>query len=366
MIKRILLSFVVALSSVMATFANSLNGDNPSKYSYYSCNIQVKDNTSFNYRPSNFPKIIYSFSIDGQISIEKEDYLVRVLLSDANGKEYLVMESYKEIRGNVPSQFEDYSEESFRLDGISIDSIKVYTRGVSLQIKGLRCLTEKESLEKNNSILTNYRKKQSLEDNVRRINEYNEKNRKLWYADVTWLSQQSYEVKKRVPVYAGTGCPTTKETITLSKEAEEIGADVLSVIVPYFAAASQDELYDHFKAVAESVKIPVVLYNIPARTGNALAPATVARLAKDVPNILGAKDSSGNFDNMKQYIELTSNIGKDFSVLSGNDSLILPALVFGGKGGIAGCANVFPRTMVEIYEALRPATWNARKKFRTV
>ncbi|MBQ6775953.1 MAG: 4-hydroxy-tetrahydrodipicolinate synthase [Synergistaceae bacterium] len=159
------------------------------------------------------------------------------------------------------------------------------------------------------------------------------------------------ETKKRVPVYAGTGCVTTKETITLSKEAEDLGADVLSVIVPYFAAASQDELYDHYKAVAESVKIPVVLYNIPARTGNALAPATVAKLAKDVPNILGAKDSSGNFDNMKQYIELTSDIGKDFSVLSGNDSLILPALMFGGKGGIAGCANVFPRTMVEIYEA---------------
>ena len=170
------------------------------------------------------------------------------------------------------------------------------------------------------------------------------------------------EAKKRVPVYAGTGCPTTKETITLSKEAEEIGADVLSVIVPYFAAASQDELYDHFRAVAESVKIPVVLYNIPARTGNALAPATVARLAKDVPNILGAKDSSGNFDNMKQYIELTSNIGKDFSVLSGNDSLILPALVFGGKGGIAGCANVFPRTMVEIYEAFEAGDMERAKK----
>ncbi len=159
------------------------------------------------------------------------------------------------------------------------------------------------------------------------------------------------ETKGRVPVYAGTGCPTTKETITLSKEAEEIGADVLSVIVPYFAAASQEELYAHFKAVAESVKVPVVLYNIPARTGNALAPATVGRLAKDVPNIMGAKDSSGNFDNMKQYIELTTGIGKEFAVLSGNDSLILPALCFGGKGGIAGCANVFPRTMVEIYEA---------------
>ena len=137
------------------------------------------------------------------------------------------------------------------------------------------------------------------------------------------------EVKGRVPVYAGTGCPTTKETITLSQQAEEIGADVLSVIVPYFAAASQDELYAHYKTVAKGVDIPVVLYNIPARTGNALAPATVARLAKDVPNIMGAKDSSGNFDNMKQYIELTTGIGKDFSVLSGNDSLILPALMFG-------------------------------------
>ena len=170
------------------------------------------------------------------------------------------------------------------------------------------------------------------------------------------------ETKHRVPVYAGTGCPTTKETITLSKEAEEIGADVLSVIVPYFAAASQDELYAHFKAVAESVKLPVVLYNIPARTGNALAPATVARLAKDIPNVMGAKDSSGNFDNMKQYIELTTGIGKDFSVLSGNDSLILPALCFGGKGGIAGCANVFPRTMVEIYEAFTAGDFERAKK----
>ena len=169
------------------------------------------------------------------------------------------------------------------------------------------------------------------------------------------------ETKHRVPVYAGTGCP--KETITLSKEAEEIGADILSVIVPYFAAASQDELYAHYKAVAGAVKIPVVLYNIPARTGNALAPSTVARLARDIPNVLGAKDSSGNFDNMKQYIELTSDIpGKDFAVLSGNDSLILPAMMFGGKGGIAGCANVFPHTMVEIYEAFKAGDIERAKK----
>lgn len=170
------------------------------------------------------------------------------------------------------------------------------------------------------------------------------------------------ETKHRVPVYAGTGCVTTAETVKMSKKAEEIGADVLSIIVPWFAAASQDELYDHYRAVAEAVNLPIVLYNIPARTGNALAPATVARLAKDIPNIMGAKDSSGNFDNMKQYIELTANLDKDFAVLSGNDSLILPALVFGGKGGIAGCANVFPRTMVEIYEAFIAGDMERAKK----
>ena len=170
------------------------------------------------------------------------------------------------------------------------------------------------------------------------------------------------ETKHRVPVYAGTGCVTTAETVKMSKKAQELGADVLSVIVPWFAAASQDELYDHYKAVAEAVDLPIVLYNIPARTGNALAPATVARLAKEIPNIMGAKDSSGNFDNMKQYIELTSELDKDFSVLSGNDSLILPALVFGGKGGIAGCANVFPRTMVEIYEAFIAGDMERAKK----
>lgn len=170
------------------------------------------------------------------------------------------------------------------------------------------------------------------------------------------------ETKGRVPVYAGTGCVTTKETVALSKRAQALGVDVLSVITPSFAAASQDELYRHYMEVAAAVDLPIVLYNIPARTGNALAPATVARLAKEAPNIMGAKDSSGNFDNMKQYIELTGDLGKKFSVLSGNDSLILPALVFGGQGGVAGCANVFPRTMVEIYEAFMAGDFERAKK----
>ena len=155
------------------------------------------------------------------------------------------------------------------------------------------------------------------------------------------------ETKGRVPVYAGTGCISTKDTIRQSQMAKSLGADVLSIITPSFAAASQNELYDHYKAVAEAVDMPIVLYNIPARTGNALAPATVARLSK-IENIVGAKDSSGNFDNMLQYIEQTRDSG-DFAVLSGNDSLILWNLLAGGTGGIAGCANVFPEVMASIY-----------------
>ena len=168
------------------------------------------------------------------------------------------------------------------------------------------------------------------------------------------------ETKGRVPVYAGTGCISTKDTIRQSQMAESLGADVLSIITPSFAAASQNELYDHYKAVAEAVDMPIVLYNIPARTGNALAPATVAKLSK-IPNIVGAKDSSGNFDNMLQYIEQTRD-SKDFAVLFGNDSLILWNLLAGGTGGIAGCANVFPEVMASIYNYFAAGDLeNARK-----
>lgn len=157
------------------------------------------------------------------------------------------------------------------------------------------------------------------------------------------------QVAGRVPVYAGTGCISTAETIRLSKAAQKMGADVLSIITPSFAAASQHELYEHYTAIARQVDIPIVLYNIPARTGNKLLPETVQKLAKDVDVILGAKDSSGDFENLSAYIRLTQELDKDFRVLSGNDALILPALKIGGFGGIAGCANVYPKTLCAIY-----------------
>ena len=146
--------------------------------------------------------------------------------------------------------------------------------------------------------------------------------------------------------YAGTGCPGTKATIALSLKAKELGVDVLSIISPYFAAISQKEIFEHYKAIAEAVDLPIVMYNMPARTGNNIDPATAAELAK-IPNIAGIKDSSGNWDNLKGYIEATK--GMDFSVLSGNDSLILPALKEGGAGGITAVANIYPETMVSIY-----------------
>lgn len=158
------------------------------------------------------------------------------------------------------------------------------------------------------------------------------------------------EVNGRIPVYAGTGCVSTKESIEQSKMAMDTGADVLSIIAPSFAEASQNELYEHYKAIADAVDMPIVLYNIPARTGNALAPATVARLAQ-IENIVGAKDSSGNFANILGYIDAGKHKQNGtFSTLSGNDQLIIWNLLAGGTGGIAGCANVYPHVMASIYD----------------
>ncbi|MBP2652505.1 MAG: dihydrodipicolinate synthase [Firmicutes bacterium] len=154
------------------------------------------------------------------------------------------------------------------------------------------------------------------------------------------------ETKGRVPVYAGTGCISTKETIAMSLKAKELGVDALSIVSPYFVAVSQDDLYRHFSQIAEAVDLPILLYNMPARTGNNIDYTTVKKLAK-YKNIVGVKDSSGNFDNTLRYIEDTD---PRLAVLAGNDSLILWTLMAGGCGAIAGCSNVFPELIVSIYK----------------
>lgn len=154
------------------------------------------------------------------------------------------------------------------------------------------------------------------------------------------------ETRGRVPVYAGTGCVSTKETIKLSLQAKELGVDALSILSPYYVAVSQDDIYAYFSDIAQAVDLPIVLYNIPARTGNNIDYKTVAKLSK-FDNIVGIKDSSGNFDNTLRYIEDTD---KRVAVLAGNDSLILWTLLAGGDGAIAGTANLFPELLVEIYD----------------
>lgn len=168
------------------------------------------------------------------------------------------------------------------------------------------------------------------------------------------------EVHGRMPVYAGTGCISTKDTIALSKRAKEIGVDILSVITPYFAALSQEELYYHYAKLADTVELPIVLYNIPMRTGVSILPDTVRKLAENFENIVGIKDSSGNFNNILQYIDATNP--KTFSVLSGNDALILWTLLAGGKGGITAIANILPEIMVEIYQSYCTGDIEAAKR----
>ncbi len=153
------------------------------------------------------------------------------------------------------------------------------------------------------------------------------------------------EVDGRIPVCAGVGCITTVETAELAEEAQRLGVDAVSVITPYFGQVSDLELIRHYQSVASSIDIGVILYNIPARTGCNISKKVVEKLAT-VKNIVGIKDSSGNFDTILQYLEIT---GREFPVLSGNDSLILSTLLAGGKGGIAGTANLFPNKIADIY-----------------
>ncbi|MCS7463680.1 4-hydroxy-tetrahydrodipicolinate synthase [Paenibacillus doosanensis] len=158
------------------------------------------------------------------------------------------------------------------------------------------------------------------------------------------------EVKGRVPVIVGTGGGTTEDVIELSKQMEQLGADAISVITPFFIAPSQEELIVHYTKIAEAVKLPVILYNIPARTGVNLEPETAAVLAK-IPNIIGIKDSSGNFANIEHYIRVTKD--EPFDVYAGTDSLILKTLLAGGAGAVAATGNMLPETVVSIYENWR-------------
>jgi 4-hydroxy-tetrahydrodipicolinate synthase len=157
-------------------------------------------------------------------------------------------------------------------------------------------------------------------------------------------------VNKRVPVFAGTGAESTRESVRLTKMAEREGADGVSVITPYFVSPNQQEIYDHYRRIAESTKLPVLLYNNPSTCGGLKIDVdTVAKLAQ-IPNILGVKDSSGDLQNTVECIRVVPD---RFAVLMGRDTLIFPALMMGACGAVPATGNIAPKLLVEIYEKFR-------------
>lgn len=154
-------------------------------------------------------------------------------------------------------------------------------------------------------------------------------------------------VRGRVPVIAGTGANNTKEAIELTASAKESGADAVLSVTPYYNKPSQEGLYQHFKAIAESVKIPMFLYNVPGRTGINMLPETVARLSK-VKNIIGIKEACGSLQQISDIIRLCP---PKFIVLSGDDFTSMPTVFIGGKGVISVTSNVDPKGMADLMEA---------------
>ena len=155
------------------------------------------------------------------------------------------------------------------------------------------------------------------------------------------------QVKGRVPVIAGTGSNCTRTAIDMSKEAAEYGADGLLLVTPYYNKATQAGLIDHYTAVAKEAKAPIILYSVASRTGCNIEPATVAALVKNVDNIVGVKEASGNISQVAKIMALTDG---NIDLYSGNDDQIVPLLSLGGKGVISVLANVAPKETHDICE----------------
>jgi 2-dehydro-3-deoxy-D-pentonate aldolase len=160
-------------------------------------------------------------------------------------------------------------------------------------------------------------------------------------------------VAGRVPLVIGVGAPGTREAVELARHAESVGADSVLVVSPFYWKASEEGLFRHFAAVAESVEIPVVIYNLPMLTGIDLSPSLIARLAAEYPNIIGLKDTVTEYNHVVSVLREIRPVRDDFSVLIGWEDLILPSLLAGVDGSICAFANVAPELFVNLVEAAR-------------
>ena len=152
-------------------------------------------------------------------------------------------------------------------------------------------------------------------------------------------------INKRIPVIAGTGSNCTQSAIELSKEAEKSGVDGLLLVTPYYNKATQNGLKAHYKAIAKEVNVPIILYNVPSRTGTRLAPQTVVDLCHEVPNIVGVKDATGDISEVAELMSLAKGT---VDVYSGNDDQIVPVLSLGGKGVISVLSNILPKETLDL------------------
>jgi len=164
--------------------------------------------------------------------------------------------------------------------------------------------------------------------------------------------------KKRIKVIAGTGSNSTAEAIRLSKHAEEVGCDAVLLVSPYYNKPTQQGLYLHFKAIADSLKIPVILYNIQGRTAVNIEPSTVKRLNDDCKNIVAIKEASGSLDQMSQIRLLCP----DLCMLCGDDSLTLPLMAIGGKGVISVLSNIVPKDVSGLVNAMLNEDFNKARE----
>lgn len=167
-------------------------------------------------------------------------------------------------------------------------------------------------------------------------------------------------VNRRVPVIAGTGSNSTDEAVRLTKEAERSGADGALMISPYYNRPTQEGIYQHYKKVASAVGIPLIVYNIPGRTGSKIEPETLARLA-EIKNVAGVKEATGSVD---QAIDVIRLCGDRLAVYSGEDSLIYSIMSLGGKGVISTVANVAPKQTAQLAQACLAGRWDEARKMQ--
>lgn len=158
-------------------------------------------------------------------------------------------------------------------------------------------------------------------------------------------------VNGRVPVIMGTGTPSTRETIRLSRHAQGVGADAVAIITPYFWTLSERELVGHLSAVANAVDIPVFIYNFPAYTNFNVSSETLATLAREHRNIVGVKDTIDSLEHLRQRVDVLKSVNPEFSVLAGNDAYLLTILEIGGDGTVPASANIAPQRHVKVFEA---------------